>query len=84
MFATGQEWRFLVFCVQSAEEVWNANFMRIKGKGRERVAGGRQAGGRLKNRERMGAKTKKEASWGSVLGVLRQTELREKSKKSRP
>lgn len=30
MFATGQEWRFLLFCVQSAEEVWNANFMRIK------------------------------------------------------
>lgn len=31
MFATGQEWRFLLFCVQSAEEVWNANFTRIKG-----------------------------------------------------
>lgn len=26
MFATGQEWCFLLFCVQSAEEVWNANF----------------------------------------------------------
>lgn len=31
MFATGQEWRVLLFCVQSAEEVWNANFMKIKG-----------------------------------------------------
>lgn len=30
MFATGQEWRFLLFCVQSAEEVWNANFMRTE------------------------------------------------------
>ena len=32
MFATGQEWRFLLFCVQSAEEVWNANFMRTEAK----------------------------------------------------
>lgn len=30
MFATGQEWRALFFCVQSAEEVWNAN-VKIKG-----------------------------------------------------
>ena len=53
MFATGQEWRFLLFCVLSTEEVWNANFMRIKGTKRERVAGGRWAGESLKNRERM-------------------------------
>lgn len=31
MFATGQEWRFLLFCVQSAEVVWNANFTRTEG-----------------------------------------------------
>lgn len=44
MFATGQEWRFLLFCVQSAEEVWNANFTRIKGtKGKRGSAGGREA-----------------------------------------
>lgn len=30
MFATGQEWRVRFFCVQSAEEVWNAN-VKIKG-----------------------------------------------------
>lgn len=30
MFATGQERLFLLFCVQSTEEVWNANFMRIE------------------------------------------------------
>lgn len=30
MFAAGQEWRVLFFCVQSAEEVWNAN-VKIKG-----------------------------------------------------
>lgn len=31
MLATGQEWCVLLFCVLSAEEVWNANFMKIKG-----------------------------------------------------
>lgn len=30
MFATGQQWRVLFFCVPSAEEVWNAN-VKIKG-----------------------------------------------------
>lgn len=30
MFATDQQWPFLLFCVQSAEEVWNANFIRTE------------------------------------------------------
>lgn len=32
MFATGHHWCFLLFCVPSVEEVWNANFMRIEAK----------------------------------------------------
>lgn len=40
----------------------------------KRVAGGPWAGGRLKNRERMGAKILKGVSWERVLGVLRQIE----------
>lgn len=44
MFATGQERRVLFFCVQSAEEVWNAN-VKIKGDEGRRVAGAGRGGG---------------------------------------
>jgi len=39
MFAAGQEWCFLLFCLLSAEEVWNANFTKAgerKGKDNEK------------------------------------------------
>lgn len=47
MFATGQHRRFLFFCVQSAEEVWNANFMiiEVKKETKEKSGWG-SAGGR--------------------------------------
>lgn len=32
MFAAGQEWCFLLFCLLSAEEVWNANFTKAGGR----------------------------------------------------
>lgn len=84
MFVTGQEQCFLLFCVrsahksslQSAEEVWNANFMRIEKKKemkRKRSLG--WAGRRLKERKRTDAKIQKRESWECVLGVRRQTDI---------